>query len=191
MTKRSEQKEIRHKQILTVALDLFTKKGFAATKISDIADAMGISVGLLFHYFDSKEQLYEELVQRGIANSQSTIMTANHDKPLAFFEGIAELILDQVKSDPFASRMFVLMSQAANNDFLSEEIRDHIKRDNFHTSVEIIRAGQLEGSIREGDPIALSVAFWAAIQGTCQVLVWNSDLPCPDSHWIIDILRNK
>jgi AcrR family transcriptional regulator len=190
MTKRSEQKEIRHKQLLTVALDLFTQKGFAATKISDIADAMGISVGLLFHYFDSKEQLYEELVQKGIANSQS-IMTANYANPLDFFEGIAELILDRVKSDSFPAKMFVLMSQAVNNDFLSEEIRNHIKRDNFQKSAEIIRAGQLDGTIREGDPVALAVAFWAAIQGICQVVAQSSDLPVPDSRWIIDILRNK
>jgi|SRR5680860_504584 len=190
MTTRSEQKEIRRKQIFTVALDLFIQKGFAATKISDIANAVGMSVGLLFHYFDSKERLYEELVQRGGAKSQS-IMNANNSEPLAFFENITELILGRAKNDPFAAKMFVLMSQASNNDFLPEEIRIHLKQDSFHKSAKIIRAGQLDGTIREGDPLALSVAFWAAIQGVCQVVALDVDLPFPESDWIVDIIRKK
>jgi len=190
MTKRSEQKEIRRKQILAAALDLFIQKGFAATKITDIADFVGMSVGLLFHYFPSKEGIYEELVQMGLSKSQTT-MADSTSTPLVFFESTARLILDQVKGDPFSAKMFVLMSQAANNDFLPEEIRNQLKRDNFHRSAEIVRAGQLDGTIREGDPVALSIAFWAAIQGTCQAVALDPDLPCPDSDWVVDILRKK
>jgi TetR/AcrR family transcriptional regulator len=190
MTTRSEQKEIRRKQILATALDLFIQKGFAGTKISDIADAVGISVGLLFHYFDSKEQLYEELVQRGLANSQS-MMNTDHGEPLVFFENIGKLILDRASNDPFTARMFVLMGQAANNDFLPQKTRDHLKRHNFSQWAKIIRAGQLDGTIRAGDPVALSMAFWAAIQGICQIMALDPDLPCPDSNWVVDILRNK
>lgn len=36
-------------------LDLFIRKGYAATKISDIAEHVGMSVGLLFYYFESKD----------------------------------------------------------------------------------------------------------------------------------------
>ena len=57
--KRQEQKEARRQEILYVALDLFVKKGYAATKITDIAEKASMSVGLLFHYFESKEKLYE------------------------------------------------------------------------------------------------------------------------------------
>jgi AcrR family transcriptional regulator len=190
MATRSEQKEMRRKQILTAALDLFIQKGFAATKIADIANAVGMSVGLLFHYYDSKERLYEELVQRGIAKSQS-IMNDNHCEPIAFFKSIAEFILGRAKSDPFSAKMFVLMSQATSNDFLPEEIRNHLKQDSFHKSAKIIQAGQLDGTIREGDPLALSVAFWAAIQGICQAMALDADLPFPESDWIVDIIRKK
>ena len=58
--KRQEQKEYRKQEILYAALDLFVKKGYAATKITDIAEKVSMSVGLLFHYFESKEKLYEE-----------------------------------------------------------------------------------------------------------------------------------
>ena len=190
MTARSDQKEIRRKQILSAALDLLIQKGFAGTKITDIADAVGMSVGLLFHYFDSKERIYEELVQTGFARSQS-IMSAKRGEPLAFFESTAELILDRAASDPFTAKMFVLMSQAAGNDFLPQEIRDHLKRDVIQKSAKIIRAGQSAGTIRKGDPLALSLAFWGTIQGVCQIVAVNPDFPCPEANWVVDMLRNK
>jgi AcrR family transcriptional regulator len=190
MTTRSEQKKVRRKQILTAALDLFIQKGFAATKITDIADSVGMSVGLLFHYFPSKEGIYEELVQTGLAKSQMS-MAESTSPPLVFFENIAETILNQAKDDPFAAKMFVLMSQATSNDFLPEEIRNQLKRDNFHRSAEIIRAGQLDGTIRQGNPVALSIAFWAALQGICQAVALDPSLPYPDSDWVVDILRKK
>lgn len=55
---RKEQKEQRKNQIIAVALDLFVKRGYMATKISDIAKAANMSVGLLFHYFASQATSY-------------------------------------------------------------------------------------------------------------------------------------
>ena len=46
------------------ALELVVTKGYYETKINDIAEGVKMSVGLLFHYFDSKEQLFYELVKR-------------------------------------------------------------------------------------------------------------------------------
>ena len=46
---RNEQKEERRKQILFKALELFVTKGFTETKITDIAQALDISTGLLLH----------------------------------------------------------------------------------------------------------------------------------------------
>ncbi|MEN6339070.1 MAG: helix-turn-helix domain-containing protein, partial [Clostridiaceae bacterium] len=51
MTVRDDQKEKRREDILRAGLDLFVKKGYTATKIKDIADQVGMSLGLLFHYF--------------------------------------------------------------------------------------------------------------------------------------------
>ncbi|MHB8066006.1 MAG: helix-turn-helix domain-containing protein, partial [Ruminiclostridium sp.] len=88
---REEQKEKRREEILSVGLDLFIRKGYAATKISDIAEHVGMSVGLLFHYFKSKEKLYEELVTIGISGPMS-IMVPTDMEPLEFFENAAKQI---------------------------------------------------------------------------------------------------
>jgi len=61
---RKEQKEERRKAILMTALNLFVKRGYYETKIADIAEAVPMSTGLLFHYFESKEELLLELVKK-------------------------------------------------------------------------------------------------------------------------------
>ena len=62
---RQEQKEERRQKILMTALTLFVQKGYADTKIADIAAAVPMSTGLMFHYFESKEVLLTELVKMG------------------------------------------------------------------------------------------------------------------------------
>lgn len=55
MGMREQQKEKRRKEILLAGLDLYIRRGYSATKIKDIADQVGMSTGLLFHYFETKK----------------------------------------------------------------------------------------------------------------------------------------
>lgn len=188
---RTEQREKQRWEILSAALDLFIKKGYAATRIQDIAKAVGMSVGLLYHYFKSKEKLYEELIKIGIAGPNDFI-NANNDEPLAFFRSTLKNIFHLFKTQPFVTKMFLLMSPAANNDGLPDSVKkllaDH---DGIRPSVHIIKKGQRNGSIRKGDPVALSVAFWGAVSGIAELIAIYPDFPVPDSEWLIDILRSS
>ncbi|MCF6269384.1 MAG: TetR/AcrR family transcriptional regulator [Melioribacteraceae bacterium] len=50
-------------KILNAALELFAKKGFSNTSISEIAKSAGVSKGLAYNYFESKQKLVEEVIQ--------------------------------------------------------------------------------------------------------------------------------
>ena len=63
---RIEQKEAKKMKIIQAALDLFVERGYYGTKTSQISRRAGISEGLLFHYFPTKEILLEELVNIGL-----------------------------------------------------------------------------------------------------------------------------
>jgi AcrR family transcriptional regulator len=52
----------RRDEILAIAAELFAARGFAATTVREIADAAGILSGSLYHHFDSKESMADELV---------------------------------------------------------------------------------------------------------------------------------
>ncbi|MDF2486493.1 MAG: transcriptional regulator, TetR family [Herbinix sp.] len=191
MNKRIEQKEKRRQDILSAALDLFIHKGFAATKVVDIANKVNMSVGLLFHYFNSKEHLYEELVRLGLSGPES-VMSNDKSDPLTFFETTAKQILKYASKDPLTAKMFLLMKQVQYNDAAPDSVKLMLKGlDTISQTVLLIEAGQQNGTLREGNPMALSIAYWAAIQGVCEELAINPDLPCPESTWIVDMIRRR
>lgn len=188
---REEQREKRRREILEAGLDLFIHKGYTATKISDIADRVGMSVGLLFHYFKSKENLYEELIKCGISGPMNVMADTKKD-PLEFFENTTEKIFYAIKTQPLSSKMFVLMNQAFYNDAAPQSVKDMMKDFDIFTPTSIlIQKGQKNGTIREGNPYALAMAFWCSILGIAEQMVITPGLPCPESDWIIDILRSK
>lgn len=63
---RSRRKEARPGELLDAALDLFVEKGFAATRVEEVAARAGVSKGTLFLYFPSKEDLFKAVVRENI-----------------------------------------------------------------------------------------------------------------------------
>lgn len=188
---RDEQREKRRKEILNTALDLFIRKGYAATKISDIAQSVDMSVGLLFHYFESKEKLYENLIQYGVSGPIRTMVPTDVE-PLKFFEDTAEQIIYNIHERPFIAKMFVLMNQASYNESAPQSVKDMLKNLDVYTPTTLLmKKGQANGTIRLGNPKALGLVYWSAIQGVAEQLAINPDLPCPDSDWIVDMIRRK
>ena len=64
--KRERRKEARPGELLDAALDLFVEKGFAATRVEEVAAKAGVSKGTLFLYFPSKEDLFKAVVREAI-----------------------------------------------------------------------------------------------------------------------------
>lgn len=56
-------KSARRNELLALAADLFAERGLRATTVRDIADAAGILSGSLYHHFDSKESIVDEILR--------------------------------------------------------------------------------------------------------------------------------
>jgi len=67
---------IRRRQVLTVASELFAKKGFEATSIRDIATAAGMMSGSLYYHFASKEDLYVAVQDASISKIYNAVASA-------------------------------------------------------------------------------------------------------------------
>jgi AcrR family transcriptional regulator len=63
---RQRRKQARPAELMAAALELFVEKGFAGTRLDDIAACAGVSKGTLYLYFDSKEALFKAVIQEGI-----------------------------------------------------------------------------------------------------------------------------
>ncbi|MDD2547643.1 MAG: TetR/AcrR family transcriptional regulator, partial [Burkholderiaceae bacterium] len=64
--KRARRKDARPGELLAAALDLFVDKGYAATRVEEVALRAGVSKGTLFLYFPSKEDLFKAVVRENI-----------------------------------------------------------------------------------------------------------------------------
>lgn len=192
MVTRTEQKALRRDAILSAGLDQFIRRGYGATKIKDIADAAQMSVGLLFHYFDSKEALYIELIRLGTEAPKAMVQQISNTDPLTFFQECAHQTLAYAAASDFTAKMFVLMNSAYLNEGVPTEARDMALSLNFYNDqVPLIQQGQADGTLRAGDPLALCTTFWSAIQGSIESYALNPGHPLPEAEWIIDIIRAR
>src|SRR5262245_31423824 len=66
---RRRRKEARPQELLDAALDLFVEKGFAATKIEDVAARAGVSKGTVYLYYPSKEELLKAVIRQNLSLS--------------------------------------------------------------------------------------------------------------------------
>lgn len=191
MTARKEQKEKRRQDILKAGLSIFIRKGYEATKINDIAEKTGISVGLLYHYFGSIELLHEELINIGLSGRTGQYFP-QYDDPLDYFLKAAKHIFDMAKADHYTAELFILMNQAQRNPNLSNNIKDKLEQNNVIVkSIGLIEEGQCQGIIRKGNPMALALSFWLSVQAYVEMIALNPDTPYPEPFWFIDLLKTS
>lgn len=189
MKTRKEQKEQRRQEIIQAALEVFVSKGYAATKVTDIAKRANMSTGLMFHYFESKEQLYEELVRMGVeATRQPGGQTCEH--AIDYFTGFTTLLFAYMRRQPVMAKFFVLLADARRSEATPVSAKELAKQaDSLEEFVAVVEWGQQEGTVREGNPTAIANAFWSSIQGIAQQYAANREIALPDVDWVIDIVR--
>jgi AcrR family transcriptional regulator len=85
------RKEARTGEILAAALEVFVERGYAATRLDDVAQRAGVSKGTVYLYFDSKEELFKAVIRSGIVRA-----IEEAEKLVAGFEGSSADLLRQI-----------------------------------------------------------------------------------------------
>jgi AcrR family transcriptional regulator len=62
----ARRKDARPQELLEAALDLFVERGYAATRLDDVAARAGVSKGTLYLYFTNKEELFKAVVRENL-----------------------------------------------------------------------------------------------------------------------------
>ncbi|GIO62739.1 MULTISPECIES: TetR/AcrR family transcriptional regulator [Paenibacillus] len=166
---RDERKE----QIKAAALQVFARKGILSAKMSMIAETAGISNGLLYHYFKSKDELFTSLVQEAMAESEAALRSV-YDMPGTPLERIRALTAEILNED--GTPYFMLIHQAATSDGVPEQVKQLQQQYSMDTYVDILQPlfeeGQQAGELAEGDPRELIVCYLSVLSG---VMVINSN----------------
>lgn len=82
------RKDARPQELLAAALDLFVERGYAATRLDDVAARGGVSKGTLYLYFDNKEELFKAVVRENLVS----VLDEAEDY-IAQFEGTSSELL--------------------------------------------------------------------------------------------------
>ena len=185
---RKEQKEERRNAILMTALTLFVERGYYDTKIADIAAAVPMSTGLLFHYFASKEELLLELVKMG-NQGPGSIGDSADCPPDVYLTMFLKQIFAFAKEQPWVFNMFVFMGQVRRVGMPEEARRLAQSADAVTPTVKLIKKGQKDGVFHKGDADTMARCFWASVQGIMEEMSADKNMKAPDPEWIVSILK--
>jgi AcrR family transcriptional regulator len=151
----NRRKEERSPEILDAALACFSEKGFAATRMDDIAARAGISKGTIYLYFDSKEAVFKALARASIG-AQLALVRAQ----LSSFQGssaeLLRFVIGTIGNFAATSDRVVLgrvlLAEAGNFPELAEFWRREIIDQGLGLFESIIRRGQESGEFRSIPP---------------------------------------
>ena len=81
----------RKKESIKAAMQLFSEKGYAQTSMRDIARTMGVSLGLCYRYFDSKQILFNTAIDLYIEECCNSYLAILHDSTITIKDKIDAL----------------------------------------------------------------------------------------------------
>lgn len=151
----ARRKEERAPEILAAALACFSEKGFAATRMEDIARRAGVSKGTIYLYFESKEAVFKALAQQVVGSRVAEIGNLVEN-----FAGttpdLVRLVLTAIGSIVSTGDVAVLprmvLAEAGNFPELAEHWRREVVDRGLALWEAIIRRGQARGEFRAIDP---------------------------------------
>ena len=172
-TKRERRKEARPGELLEAALDLFVEKGFAATRVDEVAARAGVSKGTLFLYFPSKDELFKAVVRHNIAGRFE-----EWQNELEAFEGSTSDLLrycyqvwwERIGATKASGITKLMFSEAQN----FPEITEFYQQEVILPGQALIR-GIVERGIRRGEfrPVPLDYIVHVVLAPMIFLMMWK------------------
>lgn len=164
-------------KILAAALTLFSEKGISATGVKEIAALAGVSSGLLYHYFKTKDEIFVALVKQAQKGQEAVGAFLMEGNPAVKIKDYLGTVLDDIAEDGESSRMMNLFTSAfiENIDFPG---RDEILEgsQNFENQLrDLIARGQAEGVFKEGNPVAMAQLLIVIVNALCGMKLGYKD----------------
>ncbi len=155
----------KRRNILDAAIRVFARQGFHSTRVADIADEAGVAYGLVYHYFNSKDEVLNELFLERWSLLLAAIEEADagDESPRSKLGAVAAFIVDSYRHDPELMKVIIVEVTRAANSFGRTHLPE-IRRA-YDSITKIVADGQAIGAFRRDiDPAFASMAFYGAIE---------------------------
>ena len=154
--------EERRRQLIEVAINLFSRKGFGGATTREIAQAAGVTEAIIFRHFATKQDLYAAILdhirvavgtERWPAEFQA-LMEQNDDEGL--FRRIVSGIVEMHRTQPRFERL--MLHAALEGHEIAVMHHSHLMMAVGNPVREYIERRQKEGALRGSDPMAVILA---------------------------------
>jgi TetR/AcrR family transcriptional regulator, fatty acid metabolism regulator protein len=151
--------------ILDAAVRVFARQGFHTCRVADIADEARVAYGLVYHYFQSKDEVLDTLFLERWELMLSAIDEIDA-QPIAAREKlykIASFIVDSYRHDPQLMKVIIVEVTRAANTFGQTHLPEIRKA--YQRFASIVAAAQADGEFRAAvTPQFAALAFYGAIE---------------------------
>jgi len=169
------RKEARPDEILAAALASFAERGFAATRLEDVAARAGISKGTLYLYFKGKEELFEAVVRATLLPNLERLekLAATYEGPSAVLLERLLLTLAGVIDSRVGAIPKLVIAEAGNFPALARFYLDEVVRRGLRLIGTILRRGIARGEFR---PVDVEHTVFCVIAPMLIAALWKNSL---------------
>lgn len=169
----ARRKDARPAELLEAALDLFAERGFAATRLEDVAKRAGVSKGTLYLYFSGKEELFKAVVRESLLPKLAAAEDILKTKVADSIEQLRYLIQtwwEQIGNTRLAGLSKLVLSESANFPELAEFYHKEFISRGVGIFEGLLKRGIERGEIRTVDVHHITQVIMAPLM---MLMMWK------------------
>jgi TetR/AcrR family fatty acid metabolism transcriptional regulator len=155
----------KRRMILDAAVTVFARQGFHHCRVSDVADEAGVAYGLVYHYFDSKEQILDTLFTERWQIMLDAIVAIDRDEGNARQKlyKVASFIIDSYRHEPDLMKVIIVEVTRAANTFARHHLPEI--REAYDLIGQIVDHAREDGSFKSDISAQFAaMCFYGAIE---------------------------
>lgn len=175
---RKRRKEARPSELLAAALALFVERGFAATRLEDVANCAGVSKGTLYLYYENKEALFKAVIAEGIVPviAENEAIAARHTGTT--FE-LLEILLDnwwqKIGQTAYSGIPKLVVAEARNFPELARYYYENVISRGRALVGGALQRGMSSGEFRS---MPIETTIDVVIAPILMLLIWRHSMSC-------------
>jgi AcrR family transcriptional regulator len=164
----------RKRQLMAFATERFAERGYHPTSVAEIVEGLGVGKGVFYWYFDSKEELFFEILrnaQQDLRRAQQTAIEDESDAVAKIQQGI-RASMQWAADHRYVNKLFQFAST-------EERFAPALRRGGEVAATDIIRIveeGIADGEIRDANPVVLAHAILGSTTYLARVFLHDQEM---------------
>jgi AcrR family transcriptional regulator len=182
----------RREAILAAAAAVFARKGYGSTRIEDVAREAGLSYGLAYYYFSSKDRLFHLVTQRALDSTMACYRAAQELRGPSYAK--LRYLAEQLLPARFSREgmpQTLIMVHAFTHTGIPRATRKLVAsrlQESEEVLMQMIRGAQAEGYAAGKDPRSLAAMLSALLVGCAVMRMADASAPAPDVDTFLSFL---